>query len=893
MTPKQKAAVKHNIKLKWLHGEITTDEYDDLVSQLDSMAKAGASLQDANSALGLYKKKSTGPAAKSGPKSAPKGMTQDEYIGMWEALNKKKKSGLITDAEYYALGAKLDKAKAEKKTAVEIEKEIGCDPGTLETDKSVLKMGKELKGVYQQASGEMKAKLDRFLAQYGPEMKELEKKFINGQITEDELRELKLRTMQKAILTQKTDQLTGTMLNANQKALAMIRGEQLHVFAENANFQSYQLTQDTKMNLMFSVFDEHTAEKLVKEKPELLPRKEVNGKKDAAWNRKIIAGAVLQGVIQGDSIPKLAKRIAADTGETNMKAMLRYARTAMTSAQNSGRMEMLHRAQGMGVQVRKTWLATLDSRTRDSHQHMDGKTVGVDDKFPNGLMYPGDPGGPPAEVYNCRCTLIYEYEGFPNDPTADQRISYDEWDEEVPVKKKDKNGKEYDAKKIVHHRESRLITDMSYDEWKTAKAGSKLNDLNAAKYQLAEAQKAVVKAGVKEDKVYEGLWKDPVTLKDYPAKKAGIQAKRDYYDTEIEKYKQAQAAGSSWATDEKISELEKKKKLLNELEKRGALVETRDNALKAVQDIYDQTGYQGTAAAPMVGKIQKTAKKAAAASGEANTGTAGQTGAGLDLSTAGEKKTPFTPDAYSKERKDKALWSTDKAYVDGFMRGRTSEVWTGATAEQRDAIFEYTQSYHKYNEPLRGIEYGTSQYKGVGKTNLNANYANNGERLNRMTDIIDKCSYDHDMWLQRGCRFGGMDKFFQCDMSLLQSGSQKELEQELLGKTVTEYGFMSMGSAKGKGFDGDIMLNVYAPSGTKMMYVEPFSYYGYGKSGSMNGLKGLKWNGKTTQPTYGREFETIMQQGTQFRVTKVDKSRGKIWVDIEVINQEHQQRWTP
>lgn len=848
--------------------QISSIEYLDKMDQLQELYNKKAGLSE-------------GKAVVSG--TIAQGMTHEEYIGLWEALNKKKKAGLITPDEYSALGAKLDQAKKDKKTVQDIAKEIGCDPGTLATDESVLKLGRELKKVYGEASKEIQAELDAYLKKFGPEIHDLEAKAIDGTITEDELKHLKLMTLQKNILNQKADQLSGVMLNANQKAMGMINGEMLNVFAQNANWQSYQLTQDTKMNLSFSVYDEHTAAKLLKDKPELLPRKEVKGQKDKAWNRKVIANAVLQGVIQGDSIPKLAKRIAVQTGETNMKAMTRYARTAMTSAQNSGRMEMLHRAKGMGIQCKKVWLATLDARTRDAHGSLDGQKVDVDDDFQSDfgpIKFPGDlssKGSVPANIYNCRCTLVYDYDGFPNDPTADQRISYDEYYTEET----DADGKKHK----VFHRESKLITDMSYDEWKTAKAGSKLNDLNAAKYQLAEAQKAVVKAGVKEDKIYEGLWKDPVTLKDYPAKKAGIQAKRDYYDQEIQKYKDAQAMGSSWATDDKIKELEKKRKLLNEFEKRGELIEKRDNALAAVQDIYGQVGYQGTAAAPAVGKAKKAAKKAAPASGGANTGTAGQTGAGLNLSTAGEKKTPFTPDAYSQERKDKALWSDDKRYVDSIMRARTGEVWNKATAAEKDAIIEYTQSYHKFNEPLRGIEYGTNRFLGVGNTDLNAGHANNGKRMNAMTDLIDKCSYDHDMWLQRGCGYGGMDKFFRCSPDLLQNGTQEELRQALLGTTPTEYAFGSMGSAKGKGFSSHpIIMNIYAPSGTKMMYVEPFSHYGG---------HDYNWDGKRTQSHFGDEFETLLQQGTQFRITKIERPRrgGTIYFDLEVINQDNQQRW--
>lgn len=783
------------------------------------------------------------------------GMTHQEYIGLWEALNKKKNAGLITQDEYYQLGTKLDKAYKDKKSLQDAQKEIGCDPGTLATDDQVIKLGKEIRKVYGAAAKEMKAQLKDLQEWFNKTLPEMTDKLYKGEITQAEYDKwVQMQVLQKDIVKQKIDQLSGTMLEANKKALGMVNGDQVSVFAENANWQSYQLTQDTGINLMFSIYDEHTARLLLKDKPELLPRKEVNGKKDKAWNRKKIAGAVTRSLIQGEDIRTLAGRIAQATAGTNMKAMLRYARTAMTSAQNAGRMEMLHRAQGMGIKAKKTWLATLDSRTRDSHQHLDGVTVGVDEEFPNKLMFPGDPNGPPGEVYNCRCTLVYEYEGFPADPAADQRRD---------------------------QTTGQMIQNMTYDEWKAAKEGSQLNTLNYAKQQLAEAQKKVVAAKIDESKVYSGIWKDDVTLADYANKKASIQGKRDYYDSEIQKYKDAQANGASWATDDKIKDLQKKLKALNDFDKKGQLIEARDKALQAVQDVYQKVGFGQTAKAPSVmqtaKKAQNKAKKAAVSKNGGNAAPA----PGQNVPQA-KPGTPFSPDAYSQERLDKALWTTNQQKVDDMMRARTGEVWQKATPAERDAIFEYTQSYHKYNEPLRGIEYGTNEYKGVGHTNLNPR--GNGKRLNAMTDIIDKCSYDHDMWLQRSTRYDGMDKFFQCSERLLRNGTQKELENELLGKTVTEYGFMSMGSAKGKGFSGmNITLNIYAPSGTKMMYVEPFSAFGNGD--------GSGWDGKTKQKNFGHEFETIMQQGTQFRVAKVERSSGGIYVDLHVIGQDKQQRY--
>lgn len=57
-------------------------------------------------------------------------------------------------------------------------------------------------------------------------------------------------------------------------------------------------------------------------------------------------------------------------------------------------------------ELEKEWMATLDGRTRHSHAVLDGEHVPNNKKFSNGCRFPGDPQGPAAEVYNCRCTLV-------------------------------------------------------------------------------------------------------------------------------------------------------------------------------------------------------------------------------------------------------------------------------------------------------------------------------------------------------------------------------------------------------------------------------------------------------------------------------------------------------
>lgn len=245
-------------------------------------------------------------------------------------------------------------------------------------------------------------------------------------------------------------------------------------------------------------------------------------------------------------------------------------------------------------------------------------------------------------------------------------------------------------------------------------------------------------------------------------------------------------------------------------------------------------------------------------------------------------------DAYTQARKDAAMWAKSTKEADALLRDRCGEVWRSSPPIQKNAIYDYTQSYHKFNEPLRGIEYGSEKFLGVGNVDLDqigVSYSGwqpgaMRKEINAMTDIIEKSVYQEDFWLQRGCRFKGMDKFFNVPMDKLQHASQAELEALLLGTTPTEYGFCSCSVAKGKGFSGDIILNIYAPSGTQMMYVEPFSAFGNGS--------GKSWDGLKPQSSFGQESEIILQQGTTFRVTKVEKTPGTIYIDLEVIGQKPQ-----
>jgi len=81
----------------------------------------------------------------------------------------------------------------------------------------------------------------------------------------------------------------------------------------------------------------------------------------------------------------------------------RIARTETLRARNFARFMSLK--EDFNVD-KKTWQTHIDGRQRKSHEKLHLETVPIDEPFPNGLMFPGDPSGIPSEVINCRCSLL-------------------------------------------------------------------------------------------------------------------------------------------------------------------------------------------------------------------------------------------------------------------------------------------------------------------------------------------------------------------------------------------------------------------------------------------------------------------------------------------------------
>lgn len=226
---------------------------------------------------------------------------------------------------------------------------------------------------------------------------------------------------------------------------------------------------------------------------------------------------------------------------------------------------------------------------------------------------------------------------------------------------------------------------------------------------------------------------------------------------------------------------------------------------------------------------------------------------------------PITFKESTQAERDTAFWANTKKLqfeADKKLRPIVSKHWIAASEVEKNAAYNYT--YHPYyiNEPLRG-----AIYSGPVKNSV--------RDINAMTKFVSKGEAPENMWLQRGVDINAMEGML--GKSLVEN---KNFLSKLANSQIVEKGFASCGTSKFSGFyEKRVILNIYCPKGTRMMYCEPFSEYGAGS--------GINWDGVLKQESFSEEFETVLLRGTKFNILKVeyDSDLDKYYFDVEVIGQ--------
>ncbi len=381
----------------------------------------------------------------------------------------------------------------------EDEKMKSPDPAHSATDKELAALEKRIAAEYKKAARELQEKIDAYFAQFQKRDLAQRKRLEEGKITRQEYILWRQAQMGRGRRFQALrDRIAQRMTQANEAAAAYINDKTPGIYSLNRNYAAYTIEQQAGADVGFDLWDEQTVKRLIKEQPDLMPyyppKRAVKRGIDLAWGKRQITAQVTSSILQGESIKQMADRLQNNIPRMNRTSAVRAARTAVTGAQNAGRMDSYQAAEEMGIELEREWLATLDNRTRHAHRILDRQRAKMDKPFEvdgHEIWYPGDSSAPGYLVYNCRCTLIAHVKGVPKSPNPLRRA------------RDPKTGK------------SVLISDMSYAQWESWKSvenryvweafQKKGQNYSADQKQFAEYQSVLGKNAPKSFEKFQDL----------------------------------------------------------------------------------------------------------------------------------------------------------------------------------------------------------------------------------------------------------------------------------------------------------------------------------------------------------------------------------------------------
>lgn len=357
------------------------------------------------------------------------------------------------------------------------------DLGHRLTDKKLAALERRIAKLYREAGKELQETIDAYFEQFAKrdeEMKALIGTVQNGkEWTEADYKQWRLNQIGRGERYQAMrDKVAHRVTDANAVAVSYTNDATPGIYSLNRNYAAYTIEQ-VAGNVGFDLWDEQTVKRLMVEQPDLMPyyppKRALKRGIDLAYGKKQITASVTSSILQGKSIKHMADDLQKRITTMSRNSAIRTARTAVTGAQNAGRMDSYAAAEKMGIKLKKRWLATLDARTRHSHAMLDGEQVAQDKKFSNGCRFPGDPQGPPWEIYNCRCTLIPAVEGV--DASTAQRRA-----------------------RNADTGQTEVISDMSYAEWAGWKKSVSTDVLTIAIEKIRSADSVSVVSNIMQER---------------------------------------------------------------------------------------------------------------------------------------------------------------------------------------------------------------------------------------------------------------------------------------------------------------------------------------------------------------------------------------------------------
>ena len=264
-------------------------------------------------------------------------------------------------------------------------------------ERSLASYEREIAGIYNTVLQQTQAKMGSIFERYA----------VAGELTHAEMTKYnRLTNLEKEL-----NRIVGV---GTQKSRAAIERLTKAQYEESFFRQAWALDQHIGVGLQWGTLRPEAIAAAVENPLRLIAEDRLR-----TLGREKIRRAVSQGLVRGDSFPKMARNlrnaITAKGKESLAYNALRVARTEGGRAQTLGTLLSYEKAEEQGVEMERVWMAALDDRTRDSHADMDGVVAGDDDMFPSPVGRVAGPmlSGVPEFDINCRCTTIAQVKDLP------------------------------------------------------------------------------------------------------------------------------------------------------------------------------------------------------------------------------------------------------------------------------------------------------------------------------------------------------------------------------------------------------------------------------------------------------------------------------------------------
>ena len=257
---------------------------------------------------------------------------------------------------------------------------------------------------------ELKKLEKRIKAEYTKAYQEMRKEMVDIIVR---LQDPNLSPQERIALMAKNDrlqklseQLATRLQDTNKLTTNFVTKSAQNIFKYNYNAEVARLG----AGYGFTLIDDTAVRNILTGEVNPFTKLSIAAEKDKAAIVRKLQSELTTGLLKGESIPNIAKRIKG-VAENYLGDTVRIARTETTRVMNSAKQAVGEEGKRLGLTMYKKWVASVDDRTRDEHVQADGQEVPIDEPFVVGgeqMMYPGDVslGASAGNVINCRCTCV-------------------------------------------------------------------------------------------------------------------------------------------------------------------------------------------------------------------------------------------------------------------------------------------------------------------------------------------------------------------------------------------------------------------------------------------------------------------------------------------------------